>query len=167
MNHLFAPFIWLDSFLQRIVDSVAFFLMRRFGVKKSTLYYLVFIPTVIGLLGVVVSCYNLGDYFSAGVYFILVPILVLIKKSNTRIIELSEDRGMDDRPANINLPWVRLFGLSLCVSRVWGLFVKLTFFNYSILFFWGFYTLSMYILNTPNTPPPKEETASDLVHDAG
>ncbi len=46
MRHLLVPLVWLDTFVQKRFDSICFFLMRRFGIRKSVIRY-TFLTTLI------------------------------------------------------------------------------------------------------------------------
>lgn len=50
LSALIAPFIWFDTFVQKRFDSVCFYLMRKFGVRKSSIRYTLFTVMIVGLV---------------------------------------------------------------------------------------------------------------------
>ena len=171
MRHLFAPFIWLDRLVQKAVDAFVFFLMRRFGVRKSTIVYVAIIPIIFSLLMAAwagIGINRIDKKIEAIGLIVLAPFFCIGQVRERRRIARCEERGMDDR----------IRGQLFFLKGLASLYLMVNLYNLSVrgkatilpehfyVMTWSFLLLLFYISNTPNTPPAQKQTASDLASDA-
>lgn len=159
MNHLLAPFIWIDALIQRGVDASAFFLMRR-GVPKSRITFNVGLLTLISIVGVALEMFHLKmsvfAVFLLALTALWTPVLIIHKKQN----EADEKNGMLLTSHNIS-------DLEGGMKKMWFFILSMNMITYIRHFtFVGVLCLVMaslillrhYLAKTPNTPPAQKKT---------
>lgn len=160
MEFLLAPFKWLDGLAQRGVDSVAFFIARRFGIRIAYIRYTIMTCLILSYIGAMVT-----DIDAENVFFvaILLPVGVFLWLKAQRAIaqEDMKTEGAETVPfyqANLfTMHGCKLFGIiSLVVfsADAWT-------HNVFDIIASNFFIAYGYILRTPNTPPPREETVRE------
>lgn len=166
MNHLLAPFIWIDALIQCRVDASAFFLMRR-GIPKSRIVYGVGSLMVLSLIGMTAEYLRLGRGGMAAI-FILLSLFFLIGIHR----RIKEDAMDEEKGVRLSRSDVR--DARGPMKQIWFLFLFMDLFPVlvsskeitNLLIFdigWEItFILIFYLAKTPNTPPAQKKTV--LVH---
>jgi hypothetical protein len=171
---LLLPFAWFDAFVQKRFDSLCFFLMRRFGVRKSSIRYV--------LYGVVICAYA-GDLFIKASYGLLSPFSAFIGAFFILILLLSQagearlDREAEAKPGMASKADRSSGSLAKVACYLFGAFEALHFKwppseyvdaglthgehlfpTVCSMAFWIAYLAYLYLRKTPMNPPPEKVT---------
>lgn len=178
---LLAPLLFLDRFVQRRFDSTCFFLMRRYGVRKSMIRYALNALFITTLVVRTLSRASYGLLTTADIVFypILVLVLLLIQR-----YEVAQDRAAESRPGTASkvdryqeLLWVwKGVGLSSIIDNVHALshapaeFLKAglvdgqhRFSSWVSVVLWTTFLLLQYLYRTPMNPPPEKEAERSVM----
>lgn len=93
MKLLASTFSRLDAAVQRRFDSVCFFLMRRFGLRKSTIRYGLHAVAVIGIAAIAVHFASIGQAALAVVISVFLLLLLILQQGTLML-----DRDAEGRP---------------------------------------------------------------------
>ncbi len=170
MEKLVVPFKWIDTKIQVGVDTIVFFLMRRFGVRKSFLRYTLFSLVILSFVSQAFDILRSGGYLWVLPFFLLLPTYFLVQKRNLENDRLAEDRGMaysgvDLKYSSILAPFKILFVVLLFNEVLICLVRGVSFSNVESGIFELSMILNFYLAKTPNTPPPQEDTTQELVRE--
>jgi len=175
MRHLTAPFLWFDAFVQKRFDSICFFVMRRFGVRKSAIRYAINTVFVLAVAGGLVARTALGittpfDWFVGGVFLLLLLIAQRIEVNWDREAEAKPgtasqaDRGGRSsigKPIGYFFLFVDLLTIRYLPEEYAnrGLTAdQLLFPNFCQIALWLSYLAWLYLRRTPMNPPPEKVT---------
>ncbi len=92
MQHIVSLLSRLDAAIQRRFDSVCFFLMSRFGVRKSTLRYMFVALVVVGLAAVTVDLIR-NDHVLLAFFFGIYLIFLLIAQHLLWLLDCKAESG--------------------------------------------------------------------------
>jgi hypothetical protein len=177
MGSLVSLFSRLDAVIQRRFDSIYFFLMRRFGVRKSAIRYALNALAVIAFTGDFVSDMRYGVASALGVFLGGFFILVLLLQQH---MDARDDREAEAAP-----------GVASAADRdpghgIWKIVIAAFLFTTLLEFryppsaylkaglnggehifqticdtvFWLAYLASAYLRKTPMNPPAEKEKTS-------
>lgn len=178
LTSLFAPFIWLDSFIQKRFDSVCFFLMRRFGTRKSSIRYAVnalIIGAGIGHLA------GLMRYELASPVHIFIGGLFIFAMLIYQLLAVKSDQQAESHPGTTHqnnneslgflkfIMWFFFIYDPLTFRATPQIFIKANLTNgqhyftatCSILVYAGF-LVQLYLRKTPMNPPAEKARESVL-----
>jgi len=91
MKSLVAALSRLDAAVQRRFDSACFFLMRRFGTRKSTMRYGLKAMFIIGMSGMAVDSARKGDPLIAALLTVILLVLLHLQHLTQRSDHAAEE----------------------------------------------------------------------------
>jgi hypothetical protein len=174
-----------DDLVQKAFDAFIFFLMRRFGWKKSFIRYALNALQILTVAGTAMCNWQVAAWRSVMPFSIfIVVMLIFFQKSEYDRDRRAEERGMvsaNDRVAGVIGPFKFIFWIFLVMDVLYltrvldyrsALAIKVTSEEewrwVDMKKWWSsgfdlFILASYYLLRTPNVPPPLEEKAPVLV----
>ena len=174
MGFILAFFSKLDAAVQRRFDSVCFFLMRRFGVKKSLIRYVLLATIVMAAFAAFAAAFSWGKReplrFIIDAAFILM--YLVDQWRSKRSDEEAEARPCtvsrtDDVPGMI-IDAFKIVSAHLLVMGIAGFETpsteevrlrwdrsQITFVHSMGLIWWSTFLLTCYLRRTPMNPPPE------------
>ncbi|OGH59480.1 MAG: hypothetical protein A2725_01505 [Candidatus Magasanikbacteria bacterium RIFCSPHIGHO2_01_FULL_33_34] len=164
-----SPFVWIDQLIQKGVDSVMFFLMRMFGLRKSIIKYIITSLFIIGLIGMIIYDFQQGHVVQVclGVLWLFCSLIVQhinyyddVKDENSNTVYFRSDLNLIKFDSIIKI--FCIFHISEVIF--FGIDVQSNFYIYSHNITFFSFLLLVYIAKTPNTPPPQEKKVTKLVH---
>lgn len=166
MQHFLAPFRWFDALVQHSVDAIAFWMMRR-GIRKSLQTYAVHALLVISAVGVITYRLQKGDSGMAAFIGFLTVFASIWMHIRLKQDTVDEDKGFtytrNDRDDHGKSGWKIFWYAMLILDFVIAVDTGFDFNRFCDLSFDISFLLILYLAQTPNTPPPSEETVHEPV----
>ncbi len=169
----------LDTAFQKLFDSVCFFLMRQFGVRKSHIRYALTAGVITSLLVELVVGVAWGDREPG---FLMCMILLVAFQLFMQHRDRRNDEASEARPGTVSqsdnmfgLGFLKGLALSTIVSSAlrfdvssvtqqrlgWSI-GQIRFDSFLGISYWVFFLLALYLRRTPTNPPPVRVKAGHL-----
>lgn len=167
MGPVLAFFSGFDAAVQRRFDAACFFLMRRYGIRKSTIRYVLNAVSVIGIAGVAVHLSRIG-YVGAGIAVSVFLLMNLLAQHVDRRHDHEAESRVDGTASEADRYWISGRSKLLSAANLPGCIYLIQIKPQHALGFTGWMCivfanlLLAYLAKTPMNPPAERERESSL-----